>query len=164
MNSQITFTDCTSWNNNKGWDQGTHNIYNMNAMYKHIRSLAYSNNHGINFVGPGTAGYSGTVTFYLIDSIIRDNCVQGSNVYGSPRKLYFVHNVYDNNGAGTCGSTFNVGNIGLNPDGVTDGGHIEDYLYNNIFYKPATMSNLQQKFWSFTATDYSLESDYNSWV
>jgi hypothetical protein len=57
----------------------------------------------------------------------------------------------------------------LNPDGVSENaaGHIEDYLYNNIFYKPtagAGSNNFQMKFFKSTVSDYSLMSDYNSWV
>ena len=173
-NSQVTYKNCTAYNNHKGWDLGENEgVPNTDIIYKLINCLAYENDYGINFNGPfnpygGGIEWTGSVKFYLINSIARDNYRAGSNIYAGPFDAYIVHSIFDSNGNGLGDSNLIIG-----PDGEMDNKRINTYLYNNILYKPnvaGNRANFVIPFWIQGDTEpandsfFNLDSDYNAWI
>ena len=167
-NCDITFKNITSFNNLKGFDLGETNGDNKDIAYRVLNAQVYGNEWGINLNSVADKNYTGKVNFYIINSLIRNNRTRGSTIYSGPFNLYVVHNVYANNGDETGKDR---GNIRINPGGGTDEAKINAYVYNNIFYKPRALKypcNLQVGYVGDASsghdTDFSLDSDYNSWV
>ncbi len=164
LNSQITFTNCTSYSNDKGFDLGENSGNNRDILYKVINSYAYNNTEaGINFNGVGAGTYTGSINFYLINSIIRDNGIAGSKIYAGPFTTYIIHNVFDNNGSGDTDGY----NLQITPDSTTDENTIVGYIYNNIFYKPQGLQWRIGYIGDTTSgcdTNLTLYSDYNSYT
>ncbi len=160
-NSSITFLRCLAESSFKGFDLGEINGDSLNILYKVINSTARDNSYGINLNAAGKS-YAGSVDWYLINNIVHDNKILGSNIYAGPYNLYAVHNLYFNNGYENPRP--DSGNINITPDS-NDTQTINAYLYNNIFYKPGGGTNLLIKIVgnSFDS-DLSLHSDYNAWV
>lgn len=169
-NSQVTFLNCTSYNNLKGWDVGQGGTDGtLDIMYKIINSTAYNNKWGMNLnaAGSGIANYTGNVRFYLINNIIRDNTNYGSEIYCGPYNLYAVHNVYDNNGWLSLTDPQKA-NLRVYPCG-SDSHDINVYFYNNTFYKPSgqynfTVSRYDSSLTGDPPSNYTIDSDYNAWV
>jgi len=157
QNSQITWTNCTSYSNYKGFDLGENGgTTSWDITYKLVNCTAYSNDFGANFSLYGYEGaWSGAVNFYLINCVIRDNSVIGSKVYAGPFNLYVVHSVYDNNPI----------NLSVNRDGLSDANTINAYIYNSIFYKPTgTDGNVDHLYWEDVGDPMDVDSDYNSYI
>lgn len=168
QNSQVTFLNCASYNNCKGFDLGEYDINNTwDINYKVINCTAYNNDFGIG-MSSKIESHAGTMNFYVINCIVRDNRQYGVWCYGGPANYYVVHSVLDNNGNG--GKHFN---LGLRPNEDSGGAdpdpyEIHGYLYNSIFYKPnasiADGANYICAYWDMNFSDFSLDSDYNSWI
>jgi hypothetical protein len=166
LNSQVTWMSCTAHDNYKGWDLGEDLGDNVAITYKVVSCSAYSNIYGIN-MNSASASYTGAVNFYIINSLVYDNAIAGSNVYEGPYNIYVVHNVYHNNGSDT--SDWGRANIQVGPDAGGDTSRIAVYFYNNAFYRPASQAtrNYLMGRWNRTgsgATDFTLYSDFNAWV
>ncbi len=162
FNSKVTYKNCLSYNNLKGWDLGEQNGDDVDISYKVINCTAYNNLWGVNMNSTADSGYGGAVNFYLINSIIRDNSFLGANIYSGPYNLHVVHCAFDNNGA--FGETLKYkGNIVVTANHFYDDSLIKAYLYNNIFYKPAGHYNLINQY-AVNTNDISLYSDYNAWI
>ncbi len=179
-NGQITFTGCSSYNNNKGFDLTDHCSANgcqvePGNVFKVVSCEAYHNNWGVNFVNTGISPAPPTsgplaADFYLINSIIRDNALQGSNIYAGPFNAYIVHNVYDHNG--TSG-LYEAGHLAITSDyesgsGTKDVSTIRAHVYNNIFYNQGASpdpnhpsSTFVEDWWWPTQSNLNWESDYN---
>ena len=162
QNGQITFTNVQSYNNLKGFDLGEQNGPNVDITYKIVNSIARNNKWGINFSGANDPAYSGSINWYIINTIVRDNTKFGSNIYAGPYNLYMVHNIYDNNGTG--GSNANYGNIKVGPNvSPDDSSRMTAHLYNNIFYKPSADYNYVLHEYIKNTSGFDLDSDYNCW-
>lgn len=160
-----TVSNSELYNNFKGSDNGTKGVDAVALTRKFINVHAHDNvEAGINGNGGNAVNRYKTSSFYLINSIIRDNGRYGSNFYGGNMALYFVHNVYDNNG-GTKDDVPDGNLIISNNNSPYETGTINSYLYNNIFYKPAGYQNISQHtFIMANPANFSLYSDYNAWV
>jgi len=156
QNSTVVFNNVTSYNNYKGFDCGEDSgNSSWNIIYKYINILAYDNtNCGANFSGPESS-WSGEISFYYINAIIRDNGEAGAKVYAGPYNLYIVHSVFDNNQR----------NILIHPNGIDDTYTMRVYVYNSIFYKPTNSDgNVVNGYWLDSGLDWVLDSDYNSYI
>ena len=164
LNGQISWYNSVAHGNYKGWDLGVSKGEDRDIMYKLVNCTAYDNSFGVNFNGVATetSVYGGSLTFFLINCIIRDNREAGSNIYEGPYNLYMVHNVYENNGWGNP-NNIEYGNIQITPD-FNDIFEINVYMYNNIFYKPGGRTNFLNKLWAQGSSRFNVNSDYNSWV
>jgi len=136
LNSQVTFINNVSHNNYKGFDLGEDAGDNVVITYKVINSTAHFNTFGINMNSSLSPSYSGAVNYYIINCLVYDNSIAGTNAYAGPYNLYVIHNVYANNGSDT--GDYGRANIQAGPDmGFVDTTPINIYFYNNAFYKPA---------------------------
>ena len=167
MNSQITFKNCESFQNLKGWDLGEQSGDNVDIRYKIINANSHHNAWGINFNAAADINYAGNNQYFIINSIIWSNTEWGSNIYAGPYHVFLVNNVYAGNG----NVSFDAGNLRISPNGAADPSPIQATLYNNIFYKPNTTSGANymntgvgNAFSSASDTDFSLDSDFNSWI
>ncbi len=171
-NSQVTFTNVTSYNNLKGMDCGQAGSTEYTITYKVINSSFYNNGYSGISMNNKAGNFDETtypVKYYIINNIIRDNGKYGIEHYAGPYLTYIVHNVIDNNGG--SGSDQCMGNIRIGPAANgQDDETVKVYLYNNNFYKPAKGSNICEFFhdsdgavFPGIGTDFSLYSDYNSW-
>lgn len=165
-NSIVTFSQCKSYNNLKGFDLGEEKSDNVDITYKLLACEAFANKWGVNLNGPGNLAYTGTIKFYVVNCVVRDNRKTGSNIYGGPYELFFVHNLYCNNGNNpdAAENSADFSNIRIHPDNAADATHIVAHLYNSIFYKPAKGMNYVTHYWKKDVNDYSLDSDYNCWT
>jgi hypothetical protein len=162
VNGEITFRNCLSWGNLKGFDLGEDSSDNANLIYKVISCTARNNAWGINLNGALSTSYTGIADWYVVNCVIQDNSVYGSNVYSGPYRLYMVHNTFSSNGGG--GTSGDYGNLMIGPNGTPDDPtRVEAWLYNNIFYKPAATYNYVLFKWVRTLNDFDLHSDYNCW-
>ena len=163
-NSQLTFDNCTSYNNFKGFDLGEQSGSGRDITYVITNSISHSNSFGIN-MNNSQGSYAGDVNWYIINTVVRDNTNLGTNIYAGPYNLYILHSVFDNNGA----ANFDRGNVGVTVDTHTDD-MTTVYMYNNILYKPNAGSgsgngeNLMVKRFADADGNFALYSDYNSWV
>lgn len=170
-NSQLTFTNCLSYSNLKGWDLGQGGSTDYTINYKVINSSAYNNGYsGISMNNKGSNFDETTypVKYYIINSVIRDNGKYGIEHYCGPYETHIVHNIVDNNGGGwtnQCGGNLRIGPCANNTDNQT----IKGYVYNNAMYKPLDNSNICEFHHDSDGqapaggTDFSLYSNYNSW-
>ncbi|MEI8139857.1 MAG: choice-of-anchor D domain-containing protein [bacterium] len=157
QNSVVTWINCTSYNNDKGFDLGENggdSSFPIN--YKLIGCLSCSNQFGINLSGPDPGvQWPAGITFSLINCVVYGNVQIGSKIYAGPYNLYMVHNVYDGNDT----------NLKVGPDGLDDGVKpINAYLYNNVFYKGISMNILGGAWGGTPALSYTLNADYNSYI
>jgi hypothetical protein len=174
VNSEVTYKNCVAYGNYKGWDLGENEASpSLDITYKTINCEAYDNTYGINLNGPfdpsgAEIEWTGSVKFYVINCIVRDNYWAGSHVYAGPFDIYIVHSVFDNNGDG-----LGYANLTIGPDGDEDHNRINAYLYNNIFYKPNIIGNRANficPYWVQGDTEpandscFDLDSDYNAWI
>jgi hypothetical protein len=151
-NSDIILTNVTAYNNFKGIDLGEDDGDGWDISYKILNSTLYSNTEsGIGLSGSGVSRETSN-NWYVINCLIYDNGNYGINAYAGLFNIYVVHNVFDNNGW----------NITVNPDDDTEVDRA--FFYNNIFYKPTSTANYFMKYWTDAASDFVLDSDYNSWV
>ena len=158
FNSNVTYTNCIGYNCYKGFDlgeQGSTDTWDFT--YKLVNCESYENNFGVNF-NCGNVDLTGTVNFYLINSIVRDNSEDGSNIYAGPYNLYIVHSIYDGNDA----------NLKVGPEipaVYTDETQIRVYIYNSIFYKPTgDYTNLGTSSFINDTTNFQMDNDYNSYA
>jgi len=164
-NSDLTFMNCKAYNLNKGWDLGEADGKDVDINYRIINALSWNNVYGMNFNSASTIRYTGNVKFYVINSVVRDNANIGIYMYGGPYTAYIVHNTLDNNGTRSS-SGDGYANLCLTPDDAThDTSHIEAFVYNNIFHRPAGAHNfLVKAIGSGYDSDFNLFSDWNAWV
>jgi hypothetical protein len=172
--ANLTMTNCEAYNNGKGMDNGNKWCQKDPTFHGHWKwiNCTFRGNTGENSTAyaqySSGLGITGSVSgaspnyAYVINCIIRDNASQGLVWYGSGY-LYVVHSVLDNNGTGSPGN-WERPNIRLNPDGHQFTGLMRVYLYNNIFYKPAGGKNGRTPYWHKDYSNFSIDSDYNSWV
>jgi hypothetical protein len=177
FNSQLTFTNCTSKYNLKGFDCGEQSGFDAgpggtaaDILYKVITCTSISNSWGINFNGSADA-YPGTITWYAINNLILQNAEAGINAYSAPHTFYVVNNVFDSNGTNTASATplYDGSQITTTPnDATTDGAAIHVYLYNNIFKGQRAGGGTDDtgvvlnKYFG-PGNNYTLTSDYNSY-
>ena len=158
LNSQAVFNSSVAYNNYKGWDLGeASGTTSWDITYTIINSEAYNNVLGINFNLIGFGGsWSGEVNFYIINTIIRDNTSEGSNIYAGPYNLHIIHSVYEGNDR----------NARINRDGLSDNNTINVRMYNSVFYKPTggSQGNVDHVYWEDTGDPMDIFSDYNSWI
>ena len=165
FNSTVTFENCESYNNLKGWDLGENDNQGEHVInYKLINCKAYNNSWGVNFNSSLNPEHSGLVNFYLINSIIQGNYFFGSNTYSGPYNLYIIHNTFIRNG-----SPDKIwGNLRISSGNTDDETEIHAYLYNNVFYKPEGKVNLNVSYIGDGSpgrdTYFNLHADYNSWI
>ena len=179
FNSQVTFFNCQSYNQNKGFDNSDHcyvdgcqNQPNMQVAV--INSQAYGNVYGINmnYVGESQAPPApGPIPaqFWIVNNLVYNNSGQGSNVYAGPYNIYIVGNVYDSNGGSNgAASMYESANLAIRNDYqssplVYDTYPVNAYVYNNIFYQPYGQQYFQGWWWINMST-FSWYSDYNCFV
>ena len=158
LNSAVTFTNCISTNNLKGWDCGEQSAPgNWNVTV--IDSVAGWNAWGINF----NNSFAGTVNYYAINNLVFSNSVNGFNCYAGPFNLHIIHNTVWGNGSGAAGTAGNIRVNNDNPDRTV----IAARILNNNFFKPSGASEnfYNHYFKQNVDSDYlSMECDYNSWV
>lgn len=160
-NSQVTFNNCTSHNNVKGFDLGQEGSTAFDVIYKVINSTAYDNDlFGLAFSSYGSGSWAGSCNWYVINSIFYGNGEVGVRQYSGPGNLYIVHSVFDGNGS--SGDSLVGCNFSSNPD-ESDTNTINVYLYNNIFYKPY-YNNVLSRLWIRTSTRHNWYADYNSYI
>ncbi len=166
FNSQVTFSNCSSYDNLKGFDLGEQDGRGRDIVYKVLGSVARDNVWGINMNSAGDPAYSGEVKFYIIDNLVYDNSFHGSNIYAGPFDLFMAHNTYAHNGEDTSSGKYR-GNLAITaasglPDETAE---VNVYLYNNIFYKPGGHTNyVNTNFADDKGDNFNFYSDYNSWV
>lgn len=175
LNGTLTFRNCTSTGNLKGFDLGEQSGFDagpggtpVNILYKVLNCTSRFNNWGINFNGSADV-YPGTITWYAINNLITDNADTGMNTYSAPHNLYVVHNVFENNGFNPRGAPlYNGSHFSTTPNAATDVAPIHVYLFNNIFRRQKAGGGtdntgvLLNKF-DGANVDFSFTSDYNSY-
>lgn len=170
LNGQLTFKNCTSRDNLKGFDLGEQSGDDADITYKVLNCTSVSNAWGVNF-NCAAAPYLGAVNFYLVNSLVISNAIAGMNVYSGPFHFYAVHNYFQDNGLSTLGGTplYNNAHMIITPNSGADTNHIEAYIYNNIFTGQRagggtgnTAVFLTHYFKS--TNDFTFVSDYNSYV
>ena len=156
QNSQVTYKNVASYNNDKGFDSGEEGAdLSWDIVYKLINCQAYSNaTLGAGF-SVTSASRTGAANFYAINSIFRDNSGPGIKAYAGPYNIHIIHSVFDNNDV----------NLLTHPDGIGDSQSINTRIYNSIFYKPTGGDgNTSTAYWSDAASRYVRYSDYNSYI
>src|SRR6185369_15577777 len=118
LNSTVTISNVVAHDNLKGFDLGENRGDSISMTYKVVNCNVYSNQWGCNFNCSADASYAGTVKFYLINNILRDNRLSGCAAYAGPFNLYVVHNVFDNNGE----------SMSAGADGLFDNSNIKAHL------------------------------------
>jgi hypothetical protein len=167
LNGRLTFRNCISRENLKGFDLGEQRGLDagsggspLDILYKVINCTSRSNRWGINFNGSADA-YPGTITWYAINNLIADNGDTGMDTYAAPHQLFVVHNTFENNGALT--TVWNGSHFSTTPNDTNDLAAIHTYLFNNVFRKqPGPAGTLLNKYHG-PANDFTLTSDYNSY-
>ncbi len=180
LNSQVVYTNCQSYNQNKGWDNSDHCYVNgcqnqPNMQVAVIDSVAHDNVYGINmnYVGVSQAPPSpGPVPaqFWIINDLVYSNSGQGSDIYAGPYNVYVVGSVYDSNG-GTNGvkTMFESANLAITSDYASGSSPVYDtypinaYVYNNIFYEPYGAQYFEG-YWWIDRSNFNWYSDYNCFV
>jgi hypothetical protein len=174
LNGRLTFTNCISTVNLKGFDLGEQNGFDADAgspaniLYKVINCVSRTNTWGINFNGSADA-YPGTINWYAINNLITDNADNGINSYAAPHNFFVVHNTFDRNGLSPVGTPlYNGAQITTTPNDVTDLALIHTYLFNNIFRNQkagggANNTAIILTKYFHTNNNYTLTSDYNSY-
>jgi hypothetical protein len=163
QNSQITFSNCTSYNNEKGFDCGEVDGDNVDITYKFVNSIAYSNvGYGMASSGAGASTYSGTQNVYFINCISRDNGTAGFVGYSGPINVHVIHCVADGNG--TAGTNANQANFIFWSDNVNNGA-VNVYIYNSIGYKPnpCLWQISIYEYYTAAAAGMTLDFDYNAY-
>ncbi len=162
FNSQILFMGDRSHDNLKGFDLGEQSGDNVNITYTLLNCTTYSNCWGANMNCTGTAAYTGLVNYYVINTLLYNNSVEGINAYSGPFNLHVVHSVFANNG-GNPGTGKGSGHLRVTPDDRADAGAIRAHLYNNIYYK-AYYTALTTSWFERATNTFTLDSDYNGYV
>ncbi len=162
FNSQVLFKNDRSHDNLKGFDLGEQSSDNANMSYMILNCSTYNNCWGANMNCAGNSGYTGLAYYYVINTLIYNNSVQGMNVYSGPFNLRIVHNIFANNG-GTVVSGKASGHLRITPDTALDDGVIRVRFYNNIFYK-AYHSVLNTAWFDRQNNMFTMDSDYNSYI
>jgi hypothetical protein len=188
FNGQITMYNNSSYSNLKGCDLGEEGSGDTDEIWYLVYNNTFRNNtiSGLGLSGKAAA-HTGAINWYIINNVFRDNGQTGLNAYSGPFTLYALHNIFDNNGTelnatctasnipydcctgsgtGVCPS-YEAGNLIITPDTYTEVLTDTAYLYNNIFYKPAGLENLANKYWNHAAlgtVNFSVVSDYNVWT
>jgi hypothetical protein len=167
--SQVTWTNCESYANLKGWDLGEQHGDNADITYKVVNGYAHDNSWGINFNSAATSAYLGTVTFYAINCLVVNNTESGMNTYAGPYTFYCVNNVFDRNGlAAQSPPLYNGAQLTITPNDASDTSVCVARIYNNIFRNQAAgggnnnTSILFNKYFE-TSNKFTLDSDYNSY-
>jgi len=156
QNSQVTYKNVASHDNDKGFDSGEESAdLSWDIVYKLIDCQAYSNaTLGAGF-SVTSASRTGAANFYTINSIFRDNSGPGIKAYAGPYNIHIIHSVFDNNDV----------NLLTHPDGIGDTQSINARIYNSIFYKPGGGDgNTSTAYWSDAASRYVRYSDYNTYI
>lgn len=159
FNSFVTFSNCYSAFNLKGWDNGEAHGDGYPINVKVVACTATRNYQGVNFNTVGYAGYSGAVNFYLINSLSVSNTDKGMRAYAGPFNLYVVHNVFDNNGGG---DTVSEGcNFYFTADDQYETNAIVVRAYNNIMRRAGASQMVVP--YGIATNQVTLDSDYNSY-
>lgn len=157
LNSTITFSNCTSAWNLKGWDCGE---VNADAGFTNkVVSCSASNNYwGMNANGVG-ASSTLSVNFYFINNLVVSNAYKGMHIYAPPFTAAVVHNIFDYNGQG--GGLYNGSQLSITPESTSDTNVAAAYSYNNIFQNSFT--NVLENNISHPTNRFTWLSDYNSY-
>ena len=138
LDSTVTYSNCFSHDNQKGFDLGSHGDSNYSG-YIVMNSTSSDNwGWGINMVGQGGASqgpypYPTNSYNYQINNLIISNGVAGSRVYGSCQYIHLIHNVYERNGWNTTDGGSDTSHISINPDDLDGKGPLVAHVYNNLF-------------------------------
>lgn len=157
LNATVTFTNCLSAWNLKGWDCGEAHGDNVGFNARVISSTAATNWQGFNFNSAGAA-YSGDVSFLLLNSLAVRNTDKGQRAYAGPFTLTIAHSVFDSNG---LSDTNEGSNVHFTPDTQYETNAITARLYNCILIGPGGCQIMVPYF--ATTNQFTLDSDFNSY-
>ncbi len=158
LNSTVTFSNCVSAWNLKGWDcgeaGGTWGFTNK------IISCTASNNYwAMNANGAGSPYPVGSIGFYFINNRVVSNAFKGIHIYAPPYSAAVVHCLFDNNGQ--AGGPYDGSQLSITPETITDTNVATAYSYNNIFQN--SYINVLENNISHPTNRFTWLSDYNSY-
>lgn len=163
LNGQVTFSNCVSTNNLKGFDCGEINGDNNPITYTIVNCQAKSNIWGIG-LNAVAAAYAGAVNFYVINSLVESNAIRGVNAYAGPFNLHVVHNVFAHNG-GLSGSNSDDGQMRITPNSGSDSQTILAHVYNNALICDASAPTAMSCAYFEPATNnFTLDFDWNGYA
>jgi hypothetical protein len=163
QNSQITYTNCVSFGNDKGFDNGEEGAFDSwEITYKLIACTVSSNSTlGMGFSGSQRGSQTTKIHWYVMNCLVYDNTNgPGIKAYSSPYNLFITG----------CTLQNNTPNVMAHHDGITETNSlIRVHIWNSALYQPRyidnySFGNFDLGYWTDRMTTYALDMDYNSYA